>query len=266
LIALPKGTTHIKTPNKPMLDVTTKLRFLIAAKIGVSRYEKIHNGTLRLLMALDVPPMPLVYQLRRNDEIPYGVVLRVVVVLDQAGRMSCCPVVAGSPIQERRQLRPLDYPVKRKYHTGFQKLLRCLPFSLWLLFFWRRLSSRFQSAKSGEIVLDKIQCSARRIDENTVLLSCGEAFLKTDNKGVSDMITALTRLLTGDKSCQFAAEPEPSQTNPRLDILPEKFADATAPVPTPPLPSCQKETQNKFLSRRPQNVVTLFSVTSYKRG
>lgn len=42
----------------------------------------------------------------------------------------------------------------------------------------------------------QLQCSARRIDEKTVLLSCGDAFLKTDNAGIRDMLMALDDLAT----------------------------------------------------------------------
>jgi len=109
----------------------------------------------------------------------------------------------------------------------------------------------------------KLQCSTQRIDKNTVLLSVGEVFLKTDNKGVADLITALTRLLKGDASCQHEAKFERFQTNPLLDISPKKSADVSALAPTPLHPSCQIKNRNKFPSRHPHRVVTLFCVASY---
>jgi hypothetical protein len=116
------------------------------------------------------------------------------------------------------------------------------------------------------IKLEEIKCSARRIDEKTVLLSCGEVFLKTDNKGVADMITILNRLLADASACLCGGENGLSQTIPRLDIDSKKSADEPTLVQEQIHPSYQTEIENKSRYRHQRNVVHLFSVASYKSG
>jgi len=111
--------------------------------------------------------------------------------------------------------------------------------------------------------LEQLQCSARRVDNNTVLISCGEAFLKTDNKGVAEMVKVLNRLLAG---CQAAEESDLCQTTPQTDTCSEKSAGVSALVAKPPHPSCRNQIQNTSPSHRPHNVVHLFAVASYKTG
>lgn len=119
---------------------------------------------------------------------------------------------------------------------------------------------------NDKVELPVLQCSAQRIDGDRVLLSCGDAFLKTDNKGLADMATVLIRLLAFENPSKESEAHDPSHTIPGQGICSEKSSDGSQSVQWPLIPSCQTQTHNKSPSHRRKNVVHLFCVVSYGDG
>jgi hypothetical protein len=109
-----------------------------------------------------------------------------------------------------------------------------------------------------------LQCSVRRLSKDRVLLSCGEAFLETNNKGIKNMITALRRVLA--ERAQLVATCDVSQTSRRRDTSSEISAGESPPAPSPSPAWCRRETQSKSRSRHPRIAVCLFYVVSFVRN